>query len=91
MAETVFLLAALAAPILLGAAAVALRRPWWWAAVAAIVVVFAAAIAPAPEEGEPRVAAGDLVFLLIVALVVAGLTWVGAWATQRWLRRRLAA
>lgn len=35
-----------------------------------------AAIAPEPEEGESRLAAGDLVFLLIVALIVAGLAWV---------------
>jgi hypothetical protein len=39
-----------------------------------------AAIAPEPEEGESRLAARDLVFLLIVALTVAGLAWdVRAW------------
>ncbi len=42
-----------------------------------------AAIAPEPEEGESRLVAGDLVFLLIVALFVAALTWLGAWATRR--------
>jgi hypothetical protein len=49
-----------------------------------------AAIAPEPEEGESRVAAGDLAFLAIVALFVAGLNWLGAWAAQRWLRPRRA-
>jgi hypothetical protein len=29
------------------------------------------------------VVAGDLVFLLFVALFVAGLTWLGAWIARR--------
>jgi hypothetical protein len=74
-------------PIGLGALAAVLGRPWWWGALLAIAVVFVAAIAPEPEEGESRLVAGDLVFLAIVALFVAALTWLGAWVTQR-LRRR---
>ncbi len=73
----------LAVPIGLGALTAILARPWWWGGLLAIVVVFVAAIAPEPEEGESRLVAGDLVFLLIVALFVAALTWVGAWATRR--------
>lgn len=46
-----------------------------------------AAIAPEPEAGESRLVAGDLVFLLVVALFVAALTWAGAWVTRR-LRSR---
>jgi hypothetical protein len=60
-----------------------LARPWWWGALLAIAVVFVAAIAPEPEEGESRLVAGDLVFLLVVALFVAALTWAGAWAVRR--------
>ena len=73
----------MAVPLAIGAATAFLARPWWWGALLAIVVFLIAAIAPAPEEGESRVAAGDLVFLLIVALFVAALTWVGAWAVRR--------
>ena len=86
MAEVFFVLAAFALPILAGAAARLLGRPWWWGAIAAIVVMLLAAIAPEPEEGESRVAAGDLVFLLIVALIVAGLAWVGARLAGRFVR-----
>jgi hypothetical protein len=48
--------------------------------------MLAAAIAPGPEEGESRLAGGDLVFLLIVALVVAGLAWLGARLAGRFAR-----
>jgi hypothetical protein len=44
------------------------------------------AIAPEPEEGESRLVAGDLVFLLIVAMVVAGLAWLGARLAGRFAR-----
>ena len=88
MAEVLLLLAVVAVPVLLGAAAVLVARPWWWAALAAAVVFFVVAIAPEPEEGESRVAAGDLVFLAVVALFVAGLTWLGARATRRLRARR---
>jgi hypothetical protein len=66
-----------------GALTAVLARPWWWGALLAIAIVFVAAIAPEPEEGESRLISGDLVFLLIVALFVAALTWLGAWATRR--------
>jgi drug/metabolite transporter (DMT)-like permease len=64
-----------------------MKRPWWWAAIVAIVVAMVAAIAPAPELGEARVAAGDIPFLAIVAVVVSGLVWLGYFLTRR-LRRR---
>ena len=83
MAEIVLLLAVVAVPLLIGAAAAYLARPWWWGALVAIGLALVAAIAPEPEEGESRLVAGDLVFLLIVALVVAGLTWLGAWIAGR--------
>lgn len=86
MAELLLLVAVIAIPLVLGALAVLLARPWWWAAILAIAIFLVAAIAPEPEEGESRLAAGDLVFLLVVALIVAGLTWLGAWAVRR-LRR----
>jgi uncharacterized membrane protein YkvI len=86
MAEVFFVLAALALPILAGAAARVLGRPWWWGAIVAVVVMLVAAIAPEPEEGESRLVAGDLVFLLIVALVVAGLAWLGARLAGRFVR-----
>jgi hypothetical protein len=83
LAEVLFLLAVIAAPLVIGAATVYLSRPWWWGAILAIVLVFVAAIAPEPEEGESRLVAGDLIFLLVVALFVAGLTWLGAWLARR--------
>jgi hypothetical protein len=86
VAEIVLLIAVAAIPVALGAAAVALRRPWWWGALLAVVVFLVAAIAPEPEEGESRVAGGDVAFLVVVALFVVGLTWVGAWAMRRFRR-----
>ena len=86
MAEVLFVIAAFALPILAGAAARLLGRPWWWGALVAVVVMLVAAIAPEPEEGESRLVAGDLVFLLIVALVVAGLAWLGARLARRFAR-----
>jgi hypothetical protein len=88
MGEVLLLLAVVAAPILIGAATVYVSRPWWWGAVLAIALAFVAAIAPEPEEGESRLVAGDLVFLLVVALVVAGLTWLGAWIARRLITAR---
>jgi hypothetical protein len=86
MAEVLLLAAVIAVPLVLGAVCEWLARPWWWGALLAIVVFLVAAIVPAPEEGESRVAAGDLVFLLVVALFVAGLTWLGAWLARRFRR-----
>lgn len=82
-AELFLLLAVVAVPLALGVAAAVLRRPWWWAALLAVVIAMVAAIAPEPEAGEARVAAGDLVFLLVVALWVAGLTWLANYPARR--------
>jgi type VI protein secretion system component VasK len=87
VAEVLLLLAAIAVPLLLGVATAYIARPWWWGALVSVAVFLVAAIAPEPEEGEARVSGGDLAFLLIVSLFVAGLTWLGAWAGRRWLRR----
>jgi 4-hydroxybenzoate polyprenyltransferase len=86
VAEVLFVLAAFALPILAGAAARLLGRPWWWGALVAVVVMLVAAIAPEPEEGQSRLVAGDLVFLLTVALVIAGFAWLGARLASRFAR-----
>ena len=83
MAEVLLLVAVIAMPIAIGAVTTYLRRPWWVGALVAIVLFAVAAIAPEPEEGEARVAAGDVGFLAVVALIVAGLTWFGAWLARR--------
>jgi hypothetical protein len=83
LAEALFLVAAFAVPLAIGAATVLLSRPWWLGAIAGIAIVLVAAIAPEPEEGESRLVAGDLAFLFLVALVVAALTWLGAWLAHR--------
>jgi hypothetical protein len=85
VAEVLLLVAVIAVPLIIGAASAYFARPWWWGALFAIAVFLVAAIAPEPEEGEARVSGGDIGFLLIVALFVAGLTWLGAWAGRRWL------
>ncbi len=88
MAELFLLLAVVVLPQLLGGAVALLRKPWWWAAIAAIVVAMTAAIAPTPEAGESRLVAGDLVFLLVVALWVTGLAWIGfILARKAWVDR----
>jgi hypothetical protein len=83
VAELFLLLALVVFPPVLGVVAALMRKPWWWAALAAVVVVMVAALAPTPEAGEPRVAAGDLVFLLVVALWVAGLAWLGSFLGRK--------
>ena len=87
LAEALLLGAVLGLPLLLGAVAGYLRRPWWWAALAAIAVSLIAAIAPEPEPGEPRVATGDIGFLLVIAVISAGLAWVGGVLGRRLSRR----
>jgi 4-hydroxybenzoate polyprenyltransferase len=83
MAEVGLFVAVVAVPILIGVAAAYSRRPWWWGAIAAIAVFLVAAIAPAPEDGESRVTLGDVGFLVVVALFVSGLVWLGTWSTRR--------
>jgi apolipoprotein N-acyltransferase len=88
MAEVALLIAVVAVPLGIGFATAYVRRPWWWGAIVAVVVFLVAAVAPEPEEGESRLVAGDLLFLLIVALVVVGLTWLGARVGRGVGRRR---
>ena len=87
MAEVGLLLAVVAVPILIGVGMSYLRRPWWWGAVAAICIFLVAALAPPPEEGESRIALGDIGFLVIAATIVALLVWIGSWLTSR-IRRK---
>jgi hypothetical protein len=54
-----------------------------WAALATVVILISFAILPPPEEGEPRVEAGDILFLLIVALFAVVLVWAGAFLGRR--------
>jgi 4-hydroxybenzoate polyprenyltransferase len=89
MAELVLLVAVALVPLALGIAFAYARRPWWWGAVAAVAVFLVAAILPEPEEGESRVAAGDIAFLVIVAALVVGLVWLGAVAGRRLAQRRI--
>jgi hypothetical protein len=90
MAEVGLLLAVVAVPILIGVGVSYLRRPWWWGAVAAICIFVIAALAPPPEEGESREALGDRGGLIIVAVIVTLLVWIGAWLTGR-IRRKSAS
>jgi hypothetical protein len=85
--EAVFLILIVVLPVVAGVLAVYFGRPWWWAAVAAVVILFALAILPPPEEGEPRVAAGDIAFLVVVALIAVALVWAGALLGRRLARR----
>jgi hypothetical protein len=85
--DALFLLALVGVPLLVGAVLGYLRRPWWWAAAVAVLVFLLFVVIPAPEEGESRVAAGDILFLLVASLIVAALTWVGAYL-GRWVARR---
>jgi apolipoprotein N-acyltransferase len=89
--DAIFLVGLVGVPLLVGGVLGYLRRPWWWAAVAAVVVFLLLVIIPPPEEGESRVASGDIAFLLVAALIVAGIAWVGAFLGRRLARRRVAA
>ena len=91
MKDALFLLGLVGVPLLVGAVVGYLRKPWWWAAAVAVVVFLLVVVIPAPEEGESRVAAGDILFLLVASLIVAALAWVGAYAGRLLARRRLAA
>jgi hypothetical protein len=48
-----------------------------------VVILIAFAVLPPPEEGQPRVQAGDLAFLAVVAVMAVGLVWVGALLGRR--------
>jgi hypothetical protein len=58
-------------------------------AVGAVAVFLVAAILPEPEEGESRVAAGDIAFLVVVGAHVVGLVWLGAVVGRRRAQRRM--
>jgi apolipoprotein N-acyltransferase len=91
VAEALFLASIVVVPLLAGTAIAYAGRPWWWAAVVAVVVLLVFAIAPAPEEGEPRVAAGDVLFLVGVSAIAVGLVWLGALLGRRLRARRVSA
>ncbi len=91
MDDAIFLLGLVGVPLFVGAVLGYLQKPWWWAAAAAVVIFVLFVIIPAPEEGESRVASGDIVFLLVASLIVAALAWVGALLGRRLARRRVAA
>jgi len=88
-AEVILLITTLVMPLVLGIAAALLRKPWWWAAALGIVIAMIGMIAPEPEAGESRLAAGDLPFLLVVAFWVTGLAWLANYLVVRlWIRPR---
>ena len=91
VAELVMLVTLLPLPLLLGVFVGASRRPWWWAALFAVVAFLLAAIVPTPEAGEPRLAAGDIGFLLVVASFITGIAALGAWLGRRVGRRSVSA
>jgi len=88
MAEVLLLLAIIVVPLILGAALAAQGKPWVWAAALAAFLVVLATLVPSPEEGEARLAAGDIPFLVVVCLIAAGLAWLGAFLGRRFLARR---
>ena len=91
MADVILLLGLVGIPLGVGAALGYAQKPWWWAAAASVVLFVVAVIAPEPEEGESRAAAGDLGFLAVASVVVGALAWVGAALGRRLARRRAAA
>jgi hypothetical protein len=62
--------------------------PWWWAAVLAVIIAPVAMVAPEPEPGESRLAAGDLGFILVVCAVVVLLVLLGNLIGRRLPRNR---
>jgi hypothetical protein len=83
MLEAIFLASVVVVPLLAGAVVAYLGRPWWWAAIVAVVFLVLFAIVPAPEEGEPRVAAEDFLFILILAVIAVALVWLGGLLGRR--------
>ena len=47
-------------------------------------------VAPEPEAGEPRLAAGDIGFVVVVLAFVVALVWVGNFVARRLSRDRSA-
>lgn len=90
VAEVLLMMVALVLPLLLGAGAAMMRKPWWWAALVAVILAFLAMVAPQPEPGESRLAAGDLGFVLVVLAVVVLLVWLGS-LLGSWLVRKRPA
>ena len=94
ISAALMLFALLPLPLLLGAVLGWAGRAWWWAAAAGVVLFNVAAIAAPIEDGQPRVALGDVVFLLTCSVIIVGIALLGAWA-GRWsgrvARRRRAA
>jgi protein-S-isoprenylcysteine O-methyltransferase Ste14 len=89
LAEVLLLVTALVVPPVLGVVAARLQRAWWWAAALAVVLALIVMIAPQPEAGESRISAGDLPFVLLVALWVTGLVWLSNYLARRfWVRRQ---
>ncbi len=91
MAEAVFLASLVVVPLLAGAVVAYAGRPWWWAAIVAVVVLVLFAILPAPEEGEPRVAAGDVLFLVVISVIAVVLVGLGGLIGRRLRARRASA
>ncbi len=87
MAELLLVVAVVAVPLALGGALAYAGRPCW-GAVVAVAVALVASILPESEEGEARVAAGDVLFLLVAAALVVGLVWLRAFAGRRLAQRR---
>jgi len=94
ISATLMLFALLPLPLLLGAVLGWAGRAWWWAAAAGVVLFNVAAIAAPIEDGQPRVALDDVVFLLTCSVIIVGIALLGAWAghwSGRVARRRRAA
>lgn len=89
--EGLMLLSLVPLPLVLGLALRLSGRPWWWAAVVPVVVFTSAAIAAPVEAGQPRLRAGDLVFLLFCSALITGVAALGGWIGQRLRARRAVA
>ncbi len=57
-------------------------------AIAAILFLVLLAVVPAPEEGEARLALGDVPFLIVIAVIATALGWLGAMIGRRMAQRR---
>ena len=80
ISAALMLFALLPLPLLLGAVLGWAGRAWWWAAAAGVVLFNVAAIAAPIEDGQPRVALDDVVFLLTCSVIIVG---IALWAPGR--------